>query len=80
MSRDLLDTAQLTYNREAEIIISFSFPFRQSNQALLEGITWVFFRGRLFLKEKAERKENRQKYDPCTSSLPLRTFLNWEPG
>jgi hypothetical protein len=33
--------------------------------ALLEGITWVFFWGRLFLKEKVEREENRQKYDTC---------------
>jgi hypothetical protein len=76
MSRDLLDITQLIYNGEADIIIFFPFSFRQSNQALLEGITWIFFRGTLFLKEKAKRKENRQKCDPCTPSLPPRTFIN----
>jgi hypothetical protein len=76
MIRDLLDIAQLIYNGETDIIILFPFPVRQSNQALLEGITGVFFGRSLSLKEKAERKENRQECDPCTSSFPRRTFLN----
>jgi hypothetical protein len=74
MRRDLLDVAQLTYNGEEDIIIFFPFSFCQSNRLLLEGRTWVFFRG-VFLKGKTERKENRQKCDPRTSDLPPTAFI-----
>jgi DNA primase large subunit len=63
------------YNGKADFIILFPF-YRQSNRVLLEGRTWVLFRGILFLKEKSERRKIdknvngvRQVFHPEPSSV-----------